>query len=80
MLGRDKSFLFLRSVQTEFGVVHLIQWLTQVILLVNKEAGKENDHYVASSVENSNKTNNVLTPSYACIVWAIQINLLLLLL
>jgi hypothetical protein len=53
---------------------------TPVGLPVNKEAGIENDHFVASSVENYNKTNNVLTPSYGCMAWTIQINLLLLLL
>ena len=51
-----------------------------VILPLNTEAGRENDHYVASSVENNNKSNNVLTLSYACMAWAIQINLQLLLL
>jgi hypothetical protein len=49
-----------------------------VISPLNKDAGRENDHYFASSVENNNKTNNVLTPSYACMAWAIQINLQLL--
>jgi len=53
---------------------------TPVILPVNTEAGIENNHYVASNVENYNKTNNVLTPSYACMAWTIQINLVLLLL
>jgi hypothetical protein len=54
--------------------------VTWVILPVNTEAGRENDHYAAPSVENNNKTSNVLTPSYACMAWAIQINLLLLIL